>query len=79
MAFIKSLLTGVVTLLVSALLFMIIQTFRALRMARTEMAKTGAPMEVGIDVVSLFRSPQFWILAFIAFGVGFWWQFRRAS
>ena len=78
MVFIKSLVAGLVTLFVSALLFMIIQIFRALRIARTEMAKTGA-MEVGIDVVSLFRSPRFWIFAFIAFGVGFWWQFRRAS
>ena len=78
MVLIKSFLVGLMTLLVSALLFMIIQLFRALRIARTEMAKSGA-MEVGIDVIALFRSPRFWIVAFIAFGVGFWWQFRRAS
>jgi hypothetical protein len=77
MLYVKSILAGLVTLFLSALLFIAIQLFRLLRIAREEMGMTGG--EVGIDVISLFKSPRSWIVALIAFAVGFWWQFRRAS
>ena len=77
MLYVKSIVAGLVTLFVSALLFITIQLFLLLRIARKEIANTAG--EVGIDVVSLFKAPRFWIVALIAFAVGFWWQFRRAS
>jgi len=77
MLYVKSILAGLVTLFLSALLFIAVQLFRVLRIAREEMAMTSG--EVGIDVVSLFKSPRSWIVALIAFAIGFWWQFRRAS
>ena len=77
MLYVKSILAGLVTLFLGSSLFIAIQVFRALRTVRAEMGKTGG--EIGIDVVSLFKSPGAWIVALIAFGIGFLWQFRRAS
>jgi hypothetical protein len=77
MLYVKSILAGLVTLFLSTLLIIAIQLFRVLRIARKEMAMTSG--EVGIDVVSLFKSPGSWIVALIAFAIGFWSQFRRAS
>jgi ethanolamine transporter EutH len=76
MRYFKSVLAGVVALFLAAFVFIVIQVFRAIQIAKRE--HPGAA-EVGIDIVALFKSPLPWVVVLLAFGIGFWWRFRSAS
>ena len=74
MVWVKSMLAGTGTFFIFTVLWVVI---RAISVLRTIKIPEGG--EVGIDVVSLARSPRFWIVPLVGFGLGFWWQFRRAT
>jgi chromate transport protein ChrA len=76
MRYVKSVLTGLSALFLAAFVFTVIQFYRVLQIARRE--NPGAA-EVGVDIVALFKTPRFWIIVVLAFALGFWWQYRKAS
>ena len=73
MAFIKSFVVGIMALVVAVILFVWIY-FAVL--IRPKLHRGGL---VGIDPRSFLRSVQSWLVAIVAFAVGFYWEFRRAS
>ena len=75
MIYIKSVLVGVVTLFSAAIVYFVILI--AVLMRRYP-PPPGA--EVSLDLRSIInREPSFWLVAFLAFAIGFYWEFRRAS
>ena len=41
---------------------------------------TSSGAEVSLDLRSIINhEPSFWLVAFLAFALGFYWEFRRAS
>lgn len=75
MVYIKSMMVGVATLFASAVLFIVVHMWLVLRNLKVP----EGTVVVGISVGSLAKTPWFWIVVLIAFGIGFWWQFRRSS
>jgi len=71
MIFVKSILAGLVSLIAVGILLLI-------SMVVTLIPLTSPGTTVGIDIVSMARSsPLIWILAVLAFSLGFHWKYRR--
>lgn len=73
MIYVKSLLAGVAALLVASVLFCVVGAFWIIRNAKVPPGTT-----VGWDIRVLNR-PLFWLIPILAFAIGFYWEFRRAS
>jgi H+/Cl- antiporter ClcA len=75
MIYIKSILVGVVALFSATILYVVILTAVFMRL---HPPPPGA--EVSLDLRSVINhEPSFWLVALLAFGAGFYWEFRRAS
>jgi len=75
MVYIKGLLIGTLTLLLSVVVYIVIWTWFESRKYAALVARNG---EVGFDLRSLLYSPLFWLIAISGFALGFVWTFRRA-
>jgi hypothetical protein len=76
MVYVKSLLAGVAALLVATVLYLYI--YYAV-FIRPTLPKVPPGTAVGIDVRIFFGRPYFWLIAFLAFAIGCYWEFRRAT
>ena len=75
MVYIKSVLVGVVALFSATILYVVILI--AVFMRRNP---PPAGVEVSLDLRSIINhEPLFWAIAFLAFALGFFCEFRRAS
>ena len=78
MIYIKSLLVGTLTLLLSVIIYVIIwawslsRTYAALR-------RTYPSGEIGFDLSFLIYSPLLRLVALSGFALGFVWMFRRGA
>jgi H+/Cl- antiporter ClcA len=71
MVFVKSILAGLLSLIALGILL-----FVSVGIILNILAPPGTA--VGIDIVSVARhSPPFWILAVLAFSLGFHWEYRQ--
>ena len=75
MVYVKSILVGI--LVGTASLFA--STVLAIVIAVSQVRQRTPGTEVGVDIRSLMRLSIFWIAALVGFGIGFYWEFRRAS
>jgi hypothetical protein len=74
MVYVKSVLAGMAVLLVAFILSVFAYAWVVvLPKARA----TG--MAAGLDVRAVLTRPFFWLIAILAFGIGFYWEFRRAT
>jgi hypothetical protein len=74
MVYVKSVLGGIVVLFVACVLFVFAYAWVvASRMERPP------GMAVGLDVRAVFARPFLWLIALLAFAIGFYWEFRRAT
>ena len=75
MIYIKSVSAGIAALLVASVLYFgIYYAF----LIRPELPKVPAGTAIGLDV-RIFNLPFFCLIALLAFAIGFYWEFRRAS
>jgi H+/Cl- antiporter ClcA len=75
MIYIKSILVGVVALFATTIVYLVILISVLLRRYPPPL---GA--EVSFDLRSILNhEPSFWLVAFLAFALGFYWEFRRVS
>jgi H+/Cl- antiporter ClcA len=75
MIYIKSILVGVVALFATTIVYVVILIFALMRRYSPP---PGA--EVSLDLRSIINhEPSFWLVAFLAFALGFYWEFRRAA
>jgi hypothetical protein len=74
MIYIKSMLVGALTFVASAIAYLIVLSAVLMR---TYTPPPGS--EVGISLGAVVFRPSFWLIAWLAFAVGFYWEFRRAS
>jgi hypothetical protein len=75
MAYIKSTLVGIFTLLVASIAYLIAMIIILLRKYAPP---PGVVAEVGFDLSAIINRPSFWVVAIAAFALGFYWEFRRA-
>ena len=64
MTYIKSVLAGLTTLIVTVIALML-------------WISATTPGQVGFDVVSLAKQPLAWVYTLVLFGLGFGWELRR--
>jgi hypothetical protein len=76
MAYIKGLLAGTLTLLLSIVVYVVVWSWYMFRRSADSMP-SGA--EVGIDLSAFLYSPIFWLVAVLGFALGFVWAFRTGS
>jgi hypothetical protein len=77
MAFLKSIVVGLLTVVLASPLLLIAYSIMAARSVPPEIRRQGA---VAIDPVSLLRhSPILWLLLALVFGLAFFWNYRRAT
>jgi H+/Cl- antiporter ClcA len=74
MIYIKSILVGVVALFAITIVYVVILISVLLRLHPPPL---GA--KVGFDLLSILDRPSFWLVILLAFALGFYWQYRRAS
>jgi hypothetical protein len=74
MVYIKSVLVGIVALFATTIVYVVILISLLLRI---HPPPPGA--EVGFDLLSILDRPSFWLVMLLAFVLGFYWEFRRAS
>ena len=75
MIYVKSVLAGIAALLVASVLyFCIYYAF----LIRPSLPKLPPGTGVGLDI-QVFDLPFFSLIALLAFAIGFYWEFRRAS
>ena len=75
MIYIKSVFAGIAALVVASVLYFgIYYAF----LIRPELPKLPPGTAVGLDV-RVFDLPFFSLIALLAFAIGFYWEFRRAS
>lgn len=70
MVYLKSVLVGLVAMLLALIGFVAVVMFWATR---------GVQGAVSVDVIYLVGSPLLWLIVVGGFAAGFWWEFRRAS
>jgi hypothetical protein len=71
MLFVKSILVGLLSLIVGAILLLLI-------IVVSLTARTSPGTTVGIDIASFARSsPLIWIFSVLVFSLGFHWEYRR--
>ncbi|PYT22127.1 MAG: hypothetical protein DMG57_36345 [Acidobacteria bacterium] len=75
MIYVKSVLAGVAALVVASVLYIYIYYAFFIR---PELPKVPPGTAVGLDV-RVFNLPFFSLIALLAFAIGFYWEFRRAS
>ena len=75
MVYAKSVLAGIIALVVASVLY--VYLFFAL-WVRPRLPKVR-PGVVGVDARLIFGRPFFWLVALLSFAVAFYWEFRRAS
>ena len=75
MVYVKSVLAGVAALLVASVLYF---CFYYVFLIRPDLAKLPPGTGVGFDV-QIFDLPFFSLIALLAFAIGFYWEFRRAT
>ena len=72
---IASIVGGVIALLlIATIVYLLIAPAVFLRMHPPPPGIT----EVGFDLSSLITKPLYWLISIVAFGVGFYWSFRRS-
>ena len=76
MIYIKSLLVGTLTLLLSVVIYVVISFWF---MSRKYAALISSGVEISFDLSSLVYSPLFWLVAVSGFALGFVWMFRSAA
>jgi hypothetical protein len=77
MILVKSILTGLAALVLTAILMLVGWMVRVSMVMRKPRDRT---VTIGIDPVSVFKSsPGLWIIAMIVFALGFYWEYRRAA
>jgi len=74
MALLRSTFVGIVALLIATIVYLLIAPAVFLRMHPPPPGIT----EVGFDLSSLITNPLYWLISIVAFGVGFYWSFRRS-
>ena len=75
MMYVKSVLAGVAALLVASVLyFYIYYAF----LIRPKLPKMPPGTGIGWDI-RVFDLHFFWLIALLAFAIGFYWEFRRAT
>ena len=75
MIYLKSVLAGVAALFIASVLyFYLYYTF----LIRPTLPKLPPGTGVGIDIF-VFNVPLLCLIALLAFAIGFYWEFRRAS
>jgi H+/Cl- antiporter ClcA len=75
MIYVKSILVGVLALFSATIVYLVILISVQLRL---HPPPPGA--EVSFDLRSFINhEPSFWLIAFLAFALGFYWEFRRAA
>ena len=83
MTYIKSMLVGALTFVASAIAYLIVLSAVLMRTPLSPNVvdvHTPPPgSEVGINLGAVVFRPSFWLIAWLAFAVGFYWEFRRAS
>ena len=72
MIYVKSLAVGVVTFTVSAVLYISIWSY-----LHRQSYHAPPGVEVGISLGLLLFRPWFWLVTFLAFTLGFYWEYRR--
>jgi len=72
MIYLKSLAVGVVTFTVSAVLYISIWSYLH---RRSFHAPPGVEVDISLGLL-LFR-PWFWLVTFLAFALGFYWEYWR--
>jgi amino acid transporter len=78
MIYIKSILVGVVAIFATTIVYLVILISVLLRRYPPPPLPPGA--EVSLDLRSIINhSASFWLVAFLAFALGFYWEFRRAA
>jgi hypothetical protein len=76
MVYVKSVLVGVAALLVASVLYLYIYYAFWIR---PTLPKVPPGTAVGIDVRVFFGRSFFWLIALLAFAIGCYWEFRRAT
>ena len=72
MIYIKSIVVGLAALFAATSVYLVIWI--------SVLNPPPEGVEVGIDFRSIInRTPSFWIVAVLAFALGFYWEYRRAS
>ena len=75
MIYVKSLLAGIIALLVASVLyFYVYYVF----LIRPTLPKLPPGEGIGLDV-RILNLPLFSLLALLSFAIGFYWEFRRAA
>ena len=74
MIYVKSLLVGAFTLLLSVALYMVISLWFVHRKYAALIPPGG---EISLDLRSLLYSPLFWFVAVSGFAIGFVWMLRK--
>lgn len=77
MLYVKSMLAGLAAILLATILIFI-GGICAVVIIASRQTHTGH-MSVGWDPISFGRSGAGWIILGLAFLIGFWWEYRRAS
>ena len=72
MIYVKSLAVGVISFAVTAVLYISIWSYLH---RRSFHAPPG--VEVGISLGLLLYQPWFWFVTFLAFAIGFYWEYWR--
>ena len=75
MVYVKSVVAGVAALLVASVLYFYIYY---VVLIRPTLPKMPPGTSVGLDV-RIFDLPLFSLIAVLAFAIGFYWEYRRAS
>jgi hypothetical protein len=73
--YLKSVLARVAALVVASILYVYIYAFWVL----PRLSKAPPGIGVVVSVGSIFGQPLFVLIALLAFAIGFYWEFRRAS
>jgi hypothetical protein len=77
MVYVKSLLAGVAALLISVLLLPVGLT--AVNLSKTPTSASDKALTWDFREALNLRPWQIWLCILIIFGLGFYWEFRRAS
>jgi hypothetical protein len=75
MIYVKSVLVGLTAALIASVLCLCVY-FMLVVFVVAPKVPTG--QSVGIDIRSVFGGPIFWLIALLAFAIGWYWEFRGA-
>jgi hypothetical protein len=75
MVYVKSLLFGIVALIVATIVYIPVAAFVLIK----KYPPPPGAVYVGVNVIVLVNSPAYWLIAIAAFALGFYWQFQKAG